>query len=371
MPKTSQPPQDNKKDTQTQTAQNPQDAAKKAPESKDTKDSKPDPKDDKTKASKENKDPKAKDASKAEDSKTDASKTKEPEQKWYEGRNKEVVIYYLIAVFFLEIIVGAAAFFYGVANAEPLVAGGPRMAKFPWIGWIISATLAPVGLLLLFHLSGWFFTRTTVPTAGGQVTSGQPIPKNVEQFYSVVSNAPVVVVLLGLLALGGCLYFLDTALGTLRNYIPWILGSATLFLIIAYATRLFFLAKHRRMEREYEYRMKIFEKTGMIITDKNMIPLNAADIARAQAALLQNLNLNSLPEGTNPETKTLPEAPQETPQTPPTPPDKDQPSDLTPQAETKEDSSLEKKEETPKSEPTPPQTEEIVDLEFHEKKNPE
>ncbi|MBQ7585884.1 MAG: hypothetical protein IJU40_06540, partial [Desulfovibrionaceae bacterium] len=62
--------------------------------------------------------------------------------KWYEGRNKDVVINYLIAVFFLEIIIGAAAFFYGVAHSEIIYEGGPRMAKFPWVGWLISAILA-------------------------------------------------------------------------------------------------------------------------------------------------------------------------------------------------------------------------------------
>ncbi|MBQ9536518.1 MAG: hypothetical protein IJU79_01875 [Desulfovibrionaceae bacterium] len=245
-------------------------------------------------------------ADQAKDPKPDAKKAKdtaakEATPKWYEGRNKEIVIYYLIAVFFLEIIIGAAAFFYGVAHAEALVEGGPRMAKFPWIGWIISALLAPVGLLLLFQLSGWFFTRSSYLTADGTTKSqSQAVPKNVEQFYAVVSNAPVIVVLLGLMGLGAAVYFLDSALGTMRPYIPWILGSATTFLVICYVTRLYFLARHKRMEREYEYRMRVFEKTGVIIADKNMIPLTAQDIARAQSALLAGLN-----QGTNPNQKML------------------------------------------------------------------
>ncbi|MCR5814912.1 MAG: hypothetical protein K6G15_10555 [Desulfovibrio sp.] len=219
------------------------------------------------------------------------------EQKWYEGKNKEIVIYYLIAVFFLEIIAGTAAFFYGVAHPIAQTAGGPKLANFPWVGWVISAVLVPVGLLLLFHLSGWFFTRSLNPEPSGKTKdSDKAIPKNIEMFYSVVSNAPVIVILLGLLALGGVLFFLDTALGTLRPYIPWILGSATVFLIICYIARLVFLAKHHRMEREYAYRMQVFEKTGIVITDKDALSIPLKDLAALQ---------NSLPSG---EQEALPEA---------------------------------------------------------------
>ena len=213
-------------------------------------------------------------------------KNSDNEQKWYEGKNKEIVIYYLIAVFFLEIIAATAAFFYGVAHPVVQTAGGPKLANFPWVGWIISATLVPVALLLLFHLSGWFFTRSLNPAAAEQkADTDKAIPKNIEMFYSVVSNAPVIVILLGLLALGGVLFFLDTALGTLRPYIPWILGSATVFLIICYIARLVFLARHHRMEREYAYRMQVFEKTGIVITDKDALSIPLKDLANLKNAL--------------------------------------------------------------------------------------
>ncbi|MBQ7609354.1 MAG: hypothetical protein IJU76_15525 [Desulfovibrionaceae bacterium] len=240
----------------------------------------------------------AKESSNAKETKKKEKKKKEPKQKWYEGKNKEIVIYYLIAVFFLEIIVGTAAFFYGVAHAVVQYEGGPKLAAFPWVGWSISAALVPVVLLLLFHLSGWFFTRTLPDGQGGESgqrqASSAEIPKNVEVFYSVVSNAPVIVILLGLIALGGVLFFLDTALGTLRPYIPWILGSATVFLIICYLARLIFLARHHRMQEEYAYRMEIFRQTGVIITDKNSVPITAEQIAEATALPDSSL---ALPEG--------------------------------------------------------------------------
>ncbi|MBQ7618124.1 MAG: hypothetical protein IJS50_04545 [Desulfovibrio sp.] len=210
---------------------------------------------------------------------------KQDDPKWYEGKNKEIVIYYLIAVFFLEIIVGTTAFFYGVAHPIVSATSGQKFANFPWVGWAISACLTPVALLLLFHLSGWFFTRSLNEGQGANSVDSAKVPENVRLIYSMLSNAPVIVILLGLIALGAALYFLDTALGTLRPYIPWILGSATVFLIICYIARLIFLARHNRLEREYAYRMHVFEKSGIIITDKMSVPLTAEDIVTSRNAL--------------------------------------------------------------------------------------
>ncbi|MBO4313219.1 MAG: hypothetical protein J5838_02900 [Desulfovibrio sp.] len=209
---------------------------------------------------------------------------------WYDGQNREIVVYYLIAVFFLEIVVGAVAFFYGVVHAEPIMPGGPKMAQFPWVGWLIAAVLSPVGLLLLLHLSGAYFSRALggggATASGAQTAGGEGdgvLPERVERFYAIVGNAPIIVILLGLLAMGGALFFLDTAVGAIGSilipYIPWILGSATAFLVICYGARLWFLAHHRRMEQEYAYRLKVLEKTGVIITGKGCTPLRIEDIA--------------------------------------------------------------------------------------------
>ncbi|MCR5562000.1 MAG: hypothetical protein K6F46_01320 [Desulfovibrio sp.] len=207
---------------------------------------------------------------------------------WYDGQNREIVVYYLIAVFFLEIVVGAVAFFYGVVHAAPIAPGGPKMAQFPWVGWLIAAVLSPVGLLLLLHLSGVYFSRALggAAASGSQTADGDVdgvLPERVERFYAIVGNAPIIVILLGLLAMGGALFFLDTAVGAIGSilipYIPWIVGCATAFLVICYGARLWFLSHHRRMEQEYAYRLKVLEKTGVIITGKGCTPLRIEDIA--------------------------------------------------------------------------------------------
>jgi len=208
-------------------------------------------------------------------------------QNWYEGQNREIVVYYLIAVAFLELIVGCVAFFYGVAHPTT-GPDGTRMASFPWVGWLIGALLSPVGLLLILHLSGQFFSRSLDAVngggSGGDGGASGEVPEHVQRFYNIMSHAPTIVILLGLIVIGACLFFLDSAMGVLGSigqalsgYIPWILGSIAAFLVICYIARLFFLSRHRRMMQEYAYRMKVLETTGIIIASKGSEPLKLQD----------------------------------------------------------------------------------------------
>ena len=208
-------------------------------------------------------------------------------QNWYEGQNREIVVYYLIAVAFLELIVGCVAFFYGVAHPT-MGPDGTRMANFPWVGWLIGALLSPVGLMLILHLSGQFFSRSLDAVNGGGAKGGGgdagEVPERVQRFYNIMSHAPTVVILFGLLVIGACLFFLDSAMGALGSvgkvlsgYIPWILGCIAAFLVICYIARLYFLSRHRRMMQEYAYRMKVLETTGIIIASKGSEPLKLQD----------------------------------------------------------------------------------------------
>lgn len=226
-------------------------------------------------------------------------------QAWFEDRNRDIVVYYLIAVFCLEIIVGAVAFFYGVTQAEPVVPGGPKMARFPWVGWLVAAILSPVGLLLLLHLSGQFFSRAlnggdAQPGAGGQ---GEEVPKQFQRFYAIVRHAPTIVILLTLIAMGCAVLFIDSAMqmamavgAALKPYILWILFGVVAFFIICYLGRLFFLSRHRRMEQEYAYRMKVLEKTGIVIMNKDCLPLHYEDGQLKLLASSENGELRALPD---------------------------------------------------------------------------
>ena len=133
---------------------------------------------------------------------------------WYAGRHKDAVFYLLTAVLLIELAVGGIAFFYGVIHAVPLTPGGPPMARFPWFGWAVAAVLAPVGLLLIVHLTGLWLARALNRDrdAGGEADA---LPERLRRFYVILRNTPTIVVLTGILLLGAGLFFVDGALSGL------------------------------------------------------------------------------------------------------------------------------------------------------------
>lgn len=206
---------------------------------------------------------------------------------WYAGPYKDALIYLMVAIFFVELVVGGISFFYGVMHAAPEVPGGPPLARFPWLGWAVAAVLAPVGLILIVHLSGTWVSRYLgredgLPDAGGQGRSADDdqVPERLRRFYAIIRNTPTVVLLLGIMLLGAGLFFVDGAFsalvrlgGALTDYIPWIAGSLAALLAMCYLVHRWFVYRHHRMQQEYEYRREVLERTGIVLVDKGCIPL--------------------------------------------------------------------------------------------------
>ena len=192
-------------------------------------------------------------------------------QPWYAGQHKDALLYLMIAIFFVELAVGGVAFFYGVMHAAPEVPGGPPMARFPWLGWVLAAILAPVGLILIVHLAGTWVSRflgreagdVAASGGGGHAADADQVPERLQRFYAIIRNAPTVVVLLGILLLGAALFFVDgaftalVALGSsLVPYIPWIAGSVAAMIAVCYLVHRLFIYRHHRMQQEFAYRCR-------------------------------------------------------------------------------------------------------------------
>lgn len=212
---------------------------------------------------------------------------------WYAGEHKDALLYLLIAIFFVELIVGGVAFFYGIMHAAPEVPGGPPLARFPWLAWALSALLAPVGLILLVHVAGtWVSGAMTrdeeqAETAGG--AESENLSEGTKRFYAAVRHAPTLVILLGLLFMGGALFFVDGALAALGRfgvallpYLPWLAVSAASLLAICFLAHAVLVYKQRKMENEYAWRREVLQKTGLVLVDKSSLPLPSGD---RQAAL--------------------------------------------------------------------------------------
>ena len=216
-------------------------------------------------------------------------------QPWYAGQYKDALIYLMIAIFFVELVVGGVAFFYGVMHAAPDVPGGPPLARFPWLGWAVAAVLGPVGLMLIVHLSGTWVSRylgredgqRAEAQAGAQSADDEQVPERLRRFYAIIRNAPTVVLLLGIMLLGAGLFFVDGAfsaimrLGSaLTDYIPWIAGSLAALIAVCYLVHRWFMYRHHRLQQEYEYRREVLERTGIVLVDKGCIPLPQHEMQR-------------------------------------------------------------------------------------------
>lgn len=202
---------------------------------------------------------------------------------WYAGEHQDALFYLLIAIFFIELIVGGVAFFYGIIHAAPEVPGGPPMARFPWLAWGLAALLSPVALLLIVHLAGsWLsgaLTREERETAGSGLDD-KHLPEGMKRFYASVRHAPTFVLLLGILACGVTLFFVEGALGALMEigralvpYIPWLAGSAAALLGICFIAHALMVYRQRKLEQEYAWRREVLEKTGLVLVDRASVAL--------------------------------------------------------------------------------------------------
>lgn len=210
---------------------------------------------------------------------------------WYAGEHQDALFYLLIAIFFIELIVGGVAFFYGIIHATPETAGGPPMARFPWLAWGIAAILSPVALLLIVHIAGTWVSRTLTREEGNKADSRpdeKDLPDGMRRFYASVRHAPTLVVLLAILLLGIALFFVEGAFTSLASlghallpYLPWLCCSIAALLAICFLGHAFMVYRQRKMENEYAWRREVLEKTGLVLVDKNSLALPQDSVQQA------------------------------------------------------------------------------------------
>ncbi len=214
---------------------------------------------------------------------------------WYAGEHKDALFYLLVALFFVELIVGGVAFFYGIIKAAPEIPGGPPVARFPWLAWMLAALLAPVGLLLLVHLAGTVLSRgLSGADVDSEAKQEAELPPGLRRFYQTVRSAPSIVLLLGILLIGAGLFFVDGAISALGQaasalgpHIPWLAGSLAGLLAVCFLGHAFFVYRQRRLEQEYAFRREVLEKTGIVLMDKGNLALPPDALARSKLLPLE------------------------------------------------------------------------------------
>lgn len=226
---------------------------------------------------------------------------------WYAEKNQDALFYLLIAIFFLELVVGGVAFFYGIIHAKPEIPGGPPLARFPWFAWGLAAVLAPVALLMLTHLAGAFVSEVLEKEGNteGAVNPGAEapdLPPGLNRFYASVRHAPAIVLLMATLGIGGAIFFIDGAFAALGKfatslvpYLPWLAGSFAALLAICFLAHAFFVYRQRKMENEYAWRREVLEKTGLVIVDKKSAALPQESYRGALPSAPALIDVKSLP----------------------------------------------------------------------------
>ena len=221
-------------------------------------------------------------------------------------QHKELLFYLSIAIFFLELIVGGVAFFYGIIHAIPGENGGPPQFQFPWVVYGIAAIVAPAVLLLIVHMAGvGLFRSMHKRTPEEEEAWRANLPMRLQKVYTIIQGAPTIVLFLGIILLGVGLFYVDGAINALLDlakflapYWPWIISGCFGTLCIIFVGKAYFAYRTRRMQEEYAFRREVFESTGQILVDKGTIPLPPAyygDVSPMQALESGN-RMQALPE---------------------------------------------------------------------------
>ena len=213
-----------------------------------------------------------------------------------EKKRKELWLYVAASIATVEMILAVGGLCYSFI-ASPTRGLGAQ--SFPWLAWGSLAIIVPAVILLAVHQADVGLFRKPKGT-DSELEWQKQLPERMQRLYRIIKGAPVVIVLLAVVALGAALLTLDSALSAvisfssaLTPYIPYIVGGIASVLAVAIAAAVWLNYRTRRLYAEYEFRREILEKTGVIIVDKGSTPLPPGGMGNVPYAVLEAGSLSS------------------------------------------------------------------------------
>jgi hypothetical protein len=230
---------------------------------------------------------------------TDNKEGPEPRPSLSEKQRRELWLYIGVSIAAVELLVAVGAMFYGFMGSS-----AERVFAFPWLTWGAISALAPALLLLLVHSADVGLFRAPAGAASEKEWQ-MLLPQRMQKLYRIIKGAPVVAVLVGIVALAGALLTLEGALSALkevgqalRPHVPFIVGGIAALASVIVVAVAWLNFRTRRLIAEYEFRREVLEKTGVIIVDKGSTPLppgGVGDVPYALVAGEEDARIKALP----------------------------------------------------------------------------
>ena len=194
-------------------------------------------------------------------------------------QRKELWLYTGAAIAALVCLITVAAVSYGFITASPGPGGEVRI-HFPLLSWLAGIVFLPTALVLAVHFTGVGLFERTPRTAEEEAEWQAHLPERFQRVYRFLKGAPVAVVLLALIIAGATLATIDGAFsafvrvaGVFAPYIPHIVISLAAVICCFLVVGAWFKFRTRKLEAEMAFRRDVFERTGMLIVEKDHIAL--------------------------------------------------------------------------------------------------
>ena len=194
-------------------------------------------------------------------------------------QRKELWLYTGVAIAALVCLITVAAVSYGFITASP-GQGGQTHINFPLLSWLAGIVFLPTALVLAVHYAGVGLFERTPRTAEEEAEWQARLPERFQRVYRFLKGAPVAVVLLALIIAGATLATIDGAFtafvraaAVFAPYTPHIVISLAAVICCFMVVAAWFKYRTRKLEAEMAFRREIFERTGMLIVEKDHIAL--------------------------------------------------------------------------------------------------
>lgn len=216
----------------------------------------------------------------------------------YARQRKELWLYTGVAIAALVCLITVAAVSYGFITASP-GPGGETRINFPLLSWLAGIVFLPTALVLAVHYAGVGLFERTPRTAEEEAEWQARLPERFQRVYRFLKGAPVAVVLLALIIAAITLATIDGAFtafvrvaAVFAPYTPHIVISLAAIICCFLVVGAWFKFRTRKLEAEMAFRREIFERTGMLIVEKDHIalPPGGGQGVAGQAALPQVLD---------------------------------------------------------------------------------